>query len=167
MAASTALVSDTQVTPDRGVAGLEAAAGRSFSACGEARVEYSTAGSSSEGMGSRPLEIDRQRFRRAHGLMGSPRITSESDDDFDGAVLEGIPATARPSIEEDVANALGGRPPGPEADLRQVDVLLVDDLRAKIGRERGPNANLTRRMLLMLESVPSAASESTVTRGAR
>jgi len=60
------------------------------------------------------------------------------------------PRNALPSIEE-VAEALGGRPPGPEEIFgRQV---LLDELRGKIGRDEDTNANLTRRMLLMLESV--------------
>jgi hypothetical protein len=63
---------------------------------------------------------------------------------------------ARPSIEE-VAGALGGRPPGPEEIFgRQV---LLDELRGKIGRDEDTNANLTRRMLLMLESVAICGDE--------
>ena len=84
------------------------------------------------------------------GSWGRREVTSESDDDF--MVLRvGVPREdARPSIEE-VAGALGGRPPGPEEIFgRQV---LLDGLRGKIGRDEDTNANLTRRMLLMLESV--------------
>ncbi len=87
---------------------------------------------------------------------GRREVTSESDDDF--MVLRvGVPREdARPSIEE-VAGALGGRPPEPEEIFgRQV---LLDELRGKIGRDEDTNANLTRRMLLMLESVAMCGDE--------
>ena len=90
------------------------------------------------------------------GSWGRREVTSESDDDF--MVLRvGVPREdARPSIEE-VAGALGGRPPGPEEIFgRQV---LLDELRGKIGRDEDTNANLTRRMLLMLESVAICGDE--------
>jgi hypothetical protein len=84
------------------------------------------------------------------GSWGRREITSESDDDF-MVLLAGAPREgARPSIEE-VAGALGGRPPGPEEIFGRH--VLLDELRGKIGRDEDTNTNLTRRMLLMLESV--------------
>lgn len=96
------------------------------------------------------LKVDRNATVVLMGSWGRREITSESDDDF-MALFEGVPAdTARPSIE-DVAGALGGRPPGSEEIFGRH--VLLEDLRAKIGRDADTNANLTRRMLLMLESV--------------
>ena len=57
---------------------------------------------------------------------------------------------ARPSVEK-VARILGGPAPGAE-DLSGKSVAL-EDLRGKIGRDEDTNANLTRRMLFILESV--------------
>jgi hypothetical protein len=68
---------------------------------------------------------------------------------FDGAERAG----ARPDVA-DVADVLGGRPPGRE-EIFSSHVWL-DDLRSRIGRDEDSNANLTRRMLVVLESVPVA-----------
>ena len=62
----------------------------------------------------------------------------------------------RPSVEE-VAQVLGARSPGRE-DIFAAHVWL-EELKAKIGRDEDRNANLTRRMLLMLESVPVCGEE--------
>lgn len=67
------------------------------------------------------------------------------------ALFDGTPRDGAPPTIEEVAGALGGRPPGPEEIFGSH--VLLDDLRAKIGRDDDTNANLTRRMLLMLESV--------------
>ena len=82
--------------------------------------------------------------------MGTARGHEQERRRLHGATRGGAPRNALPSIEE-VADALGGRPPGPEEIFgRQV---RLDELRGKIGRDEDTNANLTRRMLLMLESV--------------
>jgi hypothetical protein len=65
---------------------------------------------------------------------------------FEGSARDG----ARPSVEQ-VARILGGRAPGVE-DIFGKPVAL-EDLRGKIGRDEDTNANLTRRMLFILESV--------------
>ena len=67
-------------------------------------------------------------------------------------VFEGSPRehAVFPTIDE-VARLLGGRAPGVE-DIFGTPVAL-DDLRGKIGRDEDTNANLTRRMLFILESV--------------
>ena len=84
------------------------------------------------------------------GSWGRREITSESDDDF-MVLFEGTPrAGARPSVGE-AAEVLGARPPGRE-EIFGTQVWL-EDLREKIGRDEDSNANLTRRMLLILESV--------------
>ncbi|MEO6858802.1 MAG: hypothetical protein ABI323_09470 [Solirubrobacteraceae bacterium] len=78
------------------------------------------------------------------GSWGRREITRESDDDFI-VLFEGEPAdSARPSIE-DVAGALGGRPPGPEEIFGSH--VLLDDLRAKIGRDEDTKLRLSRKAL--------------------
>ncbi len=137
------------MTPDRGVAGLEAAAGVRFHHVAAARVETDRRLLERRDRIA-ALEVDGNATIVLMGSWGRREITRESDDDF-MVLFEGEPAdSARPSIE-DVAGALGGRPPGPEEIFGSH--VLLDDLRAKIGRDEDTDANLTRRMLLMLESV--------------
>jgi hypothetical protein len=137
------------VSADRGVSGLEAATGQTFPHITAARTET-----------NRRLRERRERFRSLEldqdttvvltGSWGRHEITSESDDDF-MVVFEGSPREgARPSVDE-VARVLGGPQPGVE-DIFGKPVAL-DDLRGKIGRDEDTNANLTRRMLFVLESV--------------
>jgi hypothetical protein len=84
------------------------------------------------------------------GSWGRSEVTSESDDDF-MVLFEGSSRVgAKPTIDA-VADLLGGRAAGAEEIFgRQV---WLDDLRGKIGRDEDTNANLTRRMLFVLESV--------------
>lgn len=133
----------------RGVAGLEAIAGQPFPHITAARTET-----------NRRLRERRERFDLVEveqdttvvltGSWGRHEITSESDDDFmvvfEGSLREG----ARPSVEQ-VAEILGGRAPGAEEIFGKP--VALEDLREKIGREEDTNANLTRRMLFILESV--------------
>jgi hypothetical protein len=66
---------------------------------------------------------------------------------------------AKPQVSR-VADALGGRPPGTEETFgKQV---WLADLRDKIGRDGDSNANLTRRMLFVFESVPLCGDETYV-----
>jgi predicted nucleotidyltransferase len=87
------------------------------------------------------------------GSWGRGELTRESDHDVLLLVHgEGRPeARVRPSLE-DVAAALGSREPGPEGIFNRVvgSRSLVD----RIGLGEDDNANLTRRVLLVLESVP-------------
>jgi hypothetical protein len=137
------------VTVDRGVAGLEAAAGVRFQYVAQARAETDRRLSERRDRVA-SVTVDANATVVLMGSWGRREITSESDDDF-MVLSAGTPGDpARPSID-DVARALGGRPPGPE-DIFGSHVLL-DDLREKIGRDEDTNANLTRRMLLMLESL--------------
>ena len=91
------------------------------------------------------------------GSWGRSEVTSESDHDF-MVLFEGSSREdARPTIDA-VAELLGGRAPGSEEIFgRQV---WLNDLRGKIGRDEDSNANLTRRMLLVLESVPVCGDET-------
>jgi hypothetical protein len=137
------------VTGDRGVARLEAASGVSFQHIAAARAETERRLIERRSrMAS--VQVDEEAAVVLMGSWGRREVTSESDDDF-MVLLAGAPRkNALASIEE-VAETLGGRPPGPEEIFgRQV---LLDELRGKIGRDEDTNANLTRRMLLTLESV--------------
>ena len=138
-----------RVTGDRGVARLEAASGVSFQHIAAARYETERRLIERRSrMAS--VEVDEDAAIVLMGSWGRREVTSESDDDFMVLLVAASRENALPSIEE-VAEALGGRPPGPEEIFgRQV---LLDELRGKIGRDEDTNANLTRRMLLMLESV--------------
>jgi hypothetical protein len=138
-----------RVTGDRGVARLEAASGVSFQHIAAARAETERRLIERRSrMAS--VQVDEEAAVVLMGSWGRREVTSESDDDF-MVLLAGAPRkNALASIEE-VAETLGGRPPGPEEIFgRQV---LLDELRGKIGRDEDTNANLTRRMLLTLESV--------------
>ena len=108
----------------------------------------------------RRLDERRQRFESVEvdpdatvvltGSWGRQEITSESDDDFMVVFEEPMREDPQPSIEQ-VARVLGGRPPGVEDIFGQP--VALEDLRRKIGRDEDTNANLTRRMLFILESV--------------
>ena len=137
------------MTVDHGVASLEAAAGVRFQHVAEARAETDRRLIERRDWIA-SITVDGNATVVLMGSWGRREITSESDDDF-MVLFAGTPGhPARPSIE-DVARALGGRPPGPEEIFGSH--VLLDDLREKIGREEDTNANLTRRMLLMLESL--------------
>jgi len=102
------------------------------------------------------VAVDRDATVVLTGSWGRHEVTSESDDDFmvvfEGSIRDG----ARPSVEQ-VARILGGRAPGVE-DIFAKPVSL-EDLRGKIGRDEDTNANLTRRMLFILESVAVCGAE--------
>jgi hypothetical protein len=141
--------------PDRGVAGLAELTGASFQHIMAARAETERKLVELRDRIS-SLAVDEEATVVLMGSWGRREITSESDDDF-MVVFEGAPrADAHPSVEE-VSEALGGRPPGREEIFGQP--VLLADLREKIGRDADTNANLTRRMLLMLESVAVCGEE--------
>jgi hypothetical protein len=87
------------------------------------------------------------------GSWGRHEVTSASDDDaivlFGGAPRERAAPTA-----EEVAAALGGPPPGAEGLFGQT--VWLAHLTERIGLDHDTNANLTRRMLFLLESVAVA-----------
>jgi predicted nucleotidyltransferase len=93
------------------------------------------------------------------GSWGRGELTSGSDDDFmlliDGESRESV----HPTIDE-IWEALGaeGRPPGRE-EVFGVPV-FSHDLCNKIGLEEDGNKNLTRRMLLVLESVAALGEDN-------
>lgn len=83
------------------------------------------------------------------GSWGRAELTSDSDDDW--LVLVDGPRRARVSPDpEAVAEALSGPPPGEEQIFGQV--AFSEELASQIGLQADTNANLTRRLLLLLES---------------
>lgn len=102
------------------------------------------------------VEVDEDATVVLTGSWGRHEITSESDDDFMVVFESSVRDGARLSVEQ-VARILGGRPPGVE-DIFGKPVAL-EDLREKIGRDEDTNANLTRRMLFILESVAVCGAE--------
>jgi hypothetical protein len=104
----------------------------------------------------RSVDVDRDATVVLTGSWGRREITSESDDDFMVLFQGSARPGCTPSVEE-VAQVLGARPPGPE-EIFAAHVWL-EELKGKIGRDEDSNANLTRRMLFMLESVPVCGEE--------
>jgi hypothetical protein len=102
------------------------------------------------------VEVDRDATVVLTGSWGRHEITSESDDDFMVVFETPLREGARPSVEQ-VAQIVGGRAPGSEEIFGQP--VALGDLREKIGREEDTNANLTRRMLFILESVAVCGSD--------
>jgi hypothetical protein len=88
------------------------------------------------------------------GSWGRGELTRRSDDDW--AVL--THGGAQPPDLEAVARALGGSAPGRSGVFG--GHIGCDDLLSRIGLDQDSNANLTRRMLLMLESQPVAGDEA-------
>lgn len=90
------------------------------------------------------------------GSWGRREVTRDSDDDF--IVLFAGPPPADPeSLVDKVQATLGGAAPGDEGVF--ATAVSLSDLLEKIGRDEDSNSNLTRRMLLVLESVPVAGGE--------
>jgi hypothetical protein len=102
------------------------------------------------------LRVDPAASVVLFGSWGRGEVTRRSDDDW--AVL--VEGGARPGVApepEAVAAALGGggqRAPGRSGVFG--GRIFCDDLISRIGLDADSNANLTRRMLLMLESRPVA-----------
>ena len=94
------------------------------------------------------------------GSWGRGEVTSASDDDaivlFDGERRD----DAQPA-PEDVTAALGG--PGPGQERLFGSTVWLSDLVERIGLDADTNANLTRRMLFLLESVAVAGEDAHAT----
>jgi hypothetical protein len=143
------------VSAARGVARLEEAASIRFEHVAVARAET-----------ERRILERRERFLSVDvdgdatvvlmGSWGRREVTSESDDDF-MVLFEGSSRAGCRPLAAEVARVLGARPPGRE-EIFATQVWL-EELRGKIGRDEDSNANLTRRMLFMLESVPVCGEE--------
>lgn len=85
------------------------------------------------------------------GSWGRGEVTRSSDDDWLVLVDGPSRSVVHPSPQE-VARALEERAPGPEGIFGTV--AFADELHRNIGLSADSNASLTRRMLLVLESVP-------------
>ncbi len=89
------------------------------------------------------------------GSWGREELTEHSDDDW--AILVNGPerAAVRPSVAEMEAHiGVGERKPGTQGVFG--NVVFCDHLVERIGLDADDNRNLTRRILLLLESQPSA-----------
>ncbi|MBO0767935.1 MAG: hypothetical protein J2O48_04535 [Solirubrobacterales bacterium] len=87
------------------------------------------------------------------GSWGRHEATRDSDDDFI-VLFELAPPENADAVVQGVHDALGGGHVGEEGVFGRHASL--SDLLGKIGRDEDSNTNLTRRMLLILESVPVA-----------
>jgi hypothetical protein len=89
------------------------------------------------------------------GSWGRREVTSGSDDDFvvlvHGEPREAVHPTVPEVSELFARDPEGFEPPGPQNVF--ADVVFSSDLVRKIGLDEDTNRNLTRRMLLVLESV--------------
>lgn len=85
------------------------------------------------------------------GSWGRAEVTRASDDDW-LLLVDGPPRGAVHPTPEEVARALEEREPGPEGIFGAC--AFAGELHGNIGLATDTNANLTRRMLLALESVP-------------
>lgn len=96
------------------------------------------------------------------GSWGRRELTTHSDDDYMVLVRgERAPAPPRPTVGA-VARAFAADPEGSAAPGREgifEDVVHSADLVQRIGLDDDTNTNLTRRMLLMLESVAATNPE--------
>jgi hypothetical protein len=105
------------------------------------------------------LAVDEDAAVVLFGSWGRRELTSQSDDDFlvlvDGPPREG--ALPRP---EELTAIVGGseREPGPHGGFGEV--AFCSDLVERIGLDEDINRNLTRRMLLVLESVAIAGDDA-------
>jgi hypothetical protein len=104
------------------------------------------------------LNVDADATVVLFGSWGRHELTSQSDDDF-LVLVDGPPRSeVRPSPER-LREIVGGseREPGPHGGFGEV--AYCADLVERIGLDEDINRNLTRRMLLVLESVAIAGEE--------
>ena len=114
------------------------------------RGKRPTAGSLSEGTGSRPSRsiTTLPWCSWAHGVVVRSRAKVTTTSWCCSKLRQTKPRGYRSKTSRTLS---ADGQPGPEEIFGSY--VLLDDLRAKIGRDEDTNANLTRRMLLMLESV--------------
>lgn len=90
------------------------------------------------------------------GSWGRFELTPGSDDDWLVVVAGDAREDVRPGLEE--VGAVLGREPGAQAIFGEV--AFAAELAGRIGLDEDTNRNLTRRMLLMLESVAAAGEDA-------
>jgi hypothetical protein len=91
------------------------------------------------------------------GSWGRREVTRDSDDDFI-VLFNGVAPPEPDALVQQVQASLGGGAPGDEGVF--ASAVSLADLLERIGRDEDTNSNLTRRMLLILESVPVAGGET-------
>jgi predicted nucleotidyltransferase len=101
------------------------------------------------------LEIDPAAAVVLFGSWGRGELTRRSDDDW-ALLVEGSERVAVPPDLDQLAQALGADARRPGRTGVFGGRIFSDDLHGRIGLDADSNANLTRRMLLMLESQPVA-----------
>lgn len=94
------------------------------------------------------------------GSWGRAELTASSDDDW-ALVVDGAepPEHERGQLLMWVGDAVGGGGAAPGRQGTFGDVVSAATLAGNIGLEEDTNANLTRRMLLLLESVPATGPD--------
>jgi hypothetical protein len=106
-----------------------------------------------------PLERDPAASVVLFGSWGREELTRRSDDDW-AVLVEGTERDGVAPDPEALAAALGGAGRGgPGRSGVFGGRIFCDDLLSRIGLDADSNANLTRRMLLMLESQPVAGDD--------
>jgi hypothetical protein len=90
------------------------------------------------------------------GSWGRSEVTTESDDDFMVLVKGAEQSTIDPSGE--VVRSVLDRAPGDQGIFG--DPVFSDNLVQNIGLDADDNANLTRRMLFLLESIPVTGDDA-------
>jgi hypothetical protein len=93
------------------------------------------------------------------GSWGRRELTSQSDDDFLVLVAGAAREEVRPAAA-DLRSVVGGREREPGQHGGFGEVAFCEDLAERIGLDEDVNRNLTRRMLLMLESVSIAGEDA-------
>jgi len=105
------------------------------------------------------LEIDRDASVVLMGSWGRRELTGESDDDY-MVILNGRERTdPRPRLDA-VRGVVGGGERKPGAEGTFDDHVYSRHLAERIGLDRDDNRNLTRRMLLVLESLPAVGEHA-------
>jgi hypothetical protein len=102
------------------------------------------------------LEHDADAAIALMGSWGRSELTADSDDDW-LVIVEGPPRDGVRPDPVSVAAAFDGPPPGEEMIFGQV--AFSDQLAGDIGLQADTNANLTRRLLLLLESCAVTGTE--------
>jgi len=106
-----------------------------------------------------PLERDPGASVVLFGSWGREELTRRSDDDWAVLVEGSERAGVAPDPDALAAAFDGGGRGGPGRSGVFGGRIFCDDLLSRIGLDADSNANLTRRMLLMLESKPVAGDE--------
>jgi predicted nucleotidyltransferase len=103
-----------------------------------------------------PLVRDPDTAVVLFGSWGRSELTAGSDDDW-LILVDGVPRAVVEPAGDSIGAALG-RKPGTTGLFG--DIAFTSELVGKIGLEDDTNRNLTRRMLLMLESVAAAGEDA-------